>query len=119
MIKTCIRSAVIVLILCHNALADVDEGKRLFEGHCSACHGAKGHGDTPIGQALKVANIYSEILEHEHDNAHLIEEIMAGKGAMPAWKGKLSPAQAQNILDYIKMINEPGINHDRTSGKHD
>ncbi|BFM13838.1 hypothetical protein R50073_00210 [Maricurvus nonylphenolicus] len=83
---------------------DVVEGQALYQKHCAMCHGPKGLGDGPAGKALKAANIAEEIEEHKGDEAHLIEEVMEGEGAMPAWKGVLSTQQVKNILAYIKGI---------------
>jgi cytochrome c6 len=84
--------------------ADIAEGQALYEKNCITCHGPKGHGDGPAGKALKAANIFEELEEHKDDEHHILEEVMEGEGAMPAWKGVLSEAQVKNIFAYIKGI---------------
>ena len=33
------------------------DGAKLYEANCVKCHGADGHGDTPMGKAMKAASL--------------------------------------------------------------
>ncbi len=80
------------------------QGGELYKKNCQVCHGSKGHGDGPAGIAMKAENIIEELAEHAGDEAHLVEEVMEGDGAMPAWKGVLTEPQVLAIFEYLKGI---------------
>ncbi len=81
-----------------------EQGGELYNKNCLVCHGSKGHGDGPAGIALKAENIIEELAEHAGDEAHLVEEVMEGEGAMPGWKGVLTESQVLAIFEYLKGI---------------
>lgn len=75
--------------------ADPRNGAKLYNIHCSSCHGPRGQGAMPgmpdfsRGQRLFVAN------------AALVKVIENGSGVMPAYRGLLS---TQDILDVIAHL---------------
>ncbi len=75
--------------------ADPRNGAKLYNIHCSNCHGPRGRGALPgmsdfsRGQGLFVAN------------AALVKVIENGSGVMPAYRGLLS---TQDILDVIAHL---------------
>jgi cytochrome c6 len=80
-----------------------DDGASLFKAKCSACHGADGSGNTKIGQSLKMLDLGSPEVQKETD-AQLTDMITAGKGAMPAYKGKLTAAEVMSLVAYIRTL---------------
>lgn len=94
-----------VLTLANSAFAhEISEAQALYEKNCYVCHGAKGLGDGPAGKLLGTESVIHELEEHANDMDHLIEEVMEGKGVMPAWEGILTEQQVQAILDYLKSL---------------
>ena len=37
--------------------ASAEDGAKLYEANCVKCHGADGHGDTPMGKAMKATSL--------------------------------------------------------------
>ena len=80
-----------------------DDAASLFKSKCAACHGADGSGNTPVGKSMKIRDFHSADVQKETD-AQLTEMITAGKGAMPAYKGKLTDAQIKSLVGYIRTM---------------
>jgi cytochrome c6 len=71
-----------------------------YKTKCAACHGATGAGDTTMGKNLKIKDMGSADVQKMSDE-ELVTEISKGKGKMPAYDGKLSKDQ---INDLVKLI---------------
>ncbi len=90
----------------------VSRGQALFAQNCAACHGAGGKGDGPGGAslAIKPADL---TMGHAmfHSDAELTLWITNGIDgtAMPAFGGKLAPAQITDVLTYIRQLQQPAL----------
>ncbi|HEY8524584.1 MAG TPA: cytochrome c [Acidimicrobiales bacterium] len=71
------------------------DGRAIYQASCAGCHGAEGEGG--VGPSLR------GIGEH-HSVAHLIEVITNGRGGMPAWEGRLTPAEIEAVATYVSTI---------------
>src|SRR5271155_5459646 len=69
-----------------------DDAAGVYKAKCATCHAADGSGNTPVGKALKIADLRSDEVQKKTD-AQLIEVTTNGKDKMPAFKGKLSDDQ--------------------------
>jgi len=72
----------------------------LFRQNCATCHGAGGQGirehNTP--------DFTSRSLQSSLSDRQMIDTIRNGKGAMPAWSGKLSDQQISELATYIRSF---------------
>ena len=92
-----------LLLLTASARAQ-DDAAGLFKAKCAACHGADGgSGNTPAGKAMKVRDLHSPDVQKQTD-AQLTEIVTAGKGAMPAYKGKLTDDQIKQLVGYVREL---------------
>jgi cytochrome c6 len=82
-----------------------DDGGTLFKQKCAVCHGADGSGNTSMGKQLKIRDLGSADVQKQTD-AELTAIITNGKGAMPAYKGKLTDAQIKSLVDYIRTLKK-------------
>lgn len=79
------------------------DGAGDFKAKCAMCHGADGTGSTPTGKALKVRDLSSADVQSQTDT-QLIGIISAGKGKMPAYKGKLTDDQIKEVVGFIRSL---------------
>jgi len=84
---------------------DVAKGMQIYNQNCTACHGGSLEGG--IGPKLNPIEKLPGTVPDPKDLAYLTDVIangLNGKGSygqMPAWKGKLSDADIQNVIAYI------------------
>jgi mono/diheme cytochrome c family protein len=73
-------------------------GRKLFERHCSTCHGAEGFG------AGRAANLHAAAIR-EAPPGVLFWAISNGrlKKGMPSWSG-LPPAELWQLVTYLKSL---------------
>ena len=102
---TKLLSAAAIVCLLSAAAHAQDNGATLFQSNCQMCHGADGKGATPTGQALKVANLHSPEVVKMTD-ADLANVISKGKKSMPAFGSRLSSAQIDSLVSYIRTLQK-------------
>ena len=92
----------------------VVRGKTIYEKFCLECHGANGKGQ-PGDWRIRGADgrfppppLDSSAHAWHHPTTVLLEVIREGspdgEGNMPAWKGKLSEQEMQDVVSYIKSL---------------
>jgi mono/diheme cytochrome c family protein len=64
-------------------------GRKVFQTNCAVCHGADGGGG--VGVRLRGGRLTRDF----PDAAAQIAFVETGKGVMPAWKDRLSPAEVR------------------------
>jgi mono/diheme cytochrome c family protein len=76
-----------------------------YNANCIACHGQDGKG-TIIRVAMPVIpDFTSREWNTSRDNPQLAISILDGKGVlMPAWRGKVDPALAQDLVAFIRTF---------------
>ena len=95
------------------AAADVAAGKTLFLQKCSVCHKQDATGGITFGDT-KSANLTEESLEqlYHKDAAKMKASILDGVDeeggpldkVMPRWKGKITDAQADDVVAYLLTL---------------
>ena len=93
----------VVLLSSVTITAAQGAGKNIFTSKCSICHGPDGSGKTSMGKALNIADLHSEAVQKTSD-ADLRSIISNGKNKMPAFKGKLTDAQIDDVIAYIRSL---------------
>lgn len=74
-----------------------------YAKHCEACHGPEG-----VGGLVKVENKQIKVasLKADHAMKHrddvLVKIISGGEEEMPAFKDKLTPAEIQDLVKFIR-----------------
>jgi cytochrome c6 len=91
-----ITAFTIVFVLgAHSAKAQA--AADIYKSKCMMCHGADGSGNTPAGKAMGAIPFSSPAL---------IAATLNGKGKMPAYTGKLTPAQVKDLIAYIRIFQK-------------
>jgi mono/diheme cytochrome c family protein len=81
--------------------ADASEGGASFKAKCAMCHGADAAGKTVMGEKLGIKDLRSDEVQKQSD-AELAQIIAKGKAKMPAYEGKLTTDQVQNVVAFIR-----------------
>ena len=94
--------------------SDMAAGKTLYDTNCAVCHLSTGAGGMHFGDAVS-ADLRAPGLETTyHNNDTLImRAILQAKDEddesldmpMPAWAGRLTTAQAMDIIGYLKTLH--------------
>jgi cytochrome c6 len=84
--------------------ADATDGAKIFSANCAACH-AGGRNVIMSDKTLK-----QEALEKYNMNSidAIANQVTNGKNAMPAFKGRLSQAQIEDVASYVLAQSEKG-----------
>ncbi|MGE5323622.1 MAG: c-type cytochrome [Actinomycetota bacterium] len=75
----------------------------LFKSKCAACHGADGQGNVPMGKKLGAHNLKSPEVQTQSD-AQLAAVVTKGQNHMPAYGGKLSADQINDLVKFIRSL---------------
>jgi len=93
----------------------LEAGRRVFDTHCTRCHGATGGGDGPEANAYNRPPANFHRMEVSFDGAtYVIRNGVAGSG-MPAWP-LLTPAEIQAVTVYIRSLYQPPASQNAPSG---
>ena len=79
-------------------------GRAVYAQNCAACHGDRALGDGPAGASLAVKPLDLTVHALQHDEAYLIVAIASGRGAMPAFRGKLTTEQIFQVTSFIRQL---------------
>jgi mono/diheme cytochrome c family protein len=96
---------VLMTALAARAVAENVSVKDLFVSKCAICHGADGSAKTSMGKSLKVRDFHSPDVQKQSD-ADLKTMITKGKGKMPAFEGKLSGEQIDQLVGHIRELGK-------------
>lgn len=78
---------------------------KIYRAYCLACHDADGRGTTARKAMPKLPDFTDPKWQTAHRDAEFKQAILNGKGKfMPAMKDKLSPAEAQQMVDYVRAF---------------
>lgn len=107
-----IVAAAILLLLCSDARADIQEGKRLYRENCAPCHGESGKGDGLGARSLPVrpADHTDAGAMKSRSDAFLRDVIARGGSAMglssfmPAWQGVFKETEITDLVGYIRSL---------------
>ena len=83
-------------------------GKATFQKYCRFCHGAELKGDGPMApKDSHPANLVDDKWDHGSSDAdifHTISEGIPPKFVMKGFKGKLTPQELWNVINYIQSL---------------
>jgi cytochrome c6 len=79
------------------------DGAAIYKAKCAACHAADGSGQTPMGKSMKLRDLRSPEVQKLTDK-ELFTITADGKRKMPAYKGKLTEAEINALVTYIRDL---------------
>jgi len=77
-------------------------GAAVFSQTCTRCHGADGRAQTAKGKAVGATDLTSNKWTPNTERDTRI--VTRGKEDMPAFKGKLTPAEIDAVVGYIRRF---------------
>lgn len=80
-------------------------GEATYKAKCAMCHGGDGTGDTPIGKNMKLRSLKSPE-DIKLTDADLFKDTKTGVGKMQGYAGKLTDAQIQDVVTYIRTLQK-------------
>lgn len=80
-------------------------GEANYKAKCAMCHGADGLGSTPAGKAMKVRSFKSDE-DVKATDAVLFKQTKEGVGKMQGYAGKLTDAEIQDVVAYIRTLQK-------------
>lgn len=78
----------------------------LFDKHCDTCHGKDGQAKTFKAKFNHARNLTDTKWQAEVSDERLFNSITNGKGKMPAWGKKLSEAQINALVAYVRKLKK-------------
>lgn len=82
-----------------------DSAADVYKSRCATCHGPDGKGDTAMGKKFGLKDLGSADVQGKSD-ADLSTTITKGKDKMPAYGGKLTDAEINDLVKYIRTLKK-------------
>ncbi len=82
-------------------------GQKLFESKCAQCHGKDAKGVAKMVKMLKTTPAALDLTSGAAvalSAEDMGKIVSAGKKKMPKYKGKLTPEQIQQVVQYVKSL---------------
>ncbi len=92
-----------ILVLALAGVARAEDSAAIYKAKCAMCHGATGAADTGMGKTLKLRPLGSAEVQKLSDE-ELDTIITKGKGKMPEYGSKLSPADIKGLVKFIRTL---------------
>lgn len=83
---------------------DKVDARALFVENCSKCHGIDGRADTFRGRFFNAQDLTDLVWQVGTGDNEIRQAIETGPKAMPAFKGKLSPAEIDALVTYVRTF---------------
>jgi cytochrome c6 len=80
-------------------------GEATYKAKCAMCHGADGTGNTPIGKNMKLRS-FKSAEDMKATDAELFKQTKDGVGKMQGYAGKLTDAQINDVVTYIRTLQK-------------
>ena len=77
--------------------------RSLYVSNCARCHGTNGRAQTRLGRKLEADDLTTSEAKGL-STARVVRLITNGKGDMPGFRRKLTPAQINSIAEYIRSL---------------
>ncbi|MEM7796951.1 MAG: c-type cytochrome [Cyanobacteria bacterium P01_C01_bin.118] len=90
-------------------VGDVAAGAKVFKKNCATCH-AGGNNAIISSQTLKQEALEQYLFNYrlEHNVEAIEYQVANGRGAMPAFQGRIRDIDIANVAAYVKTQSEKG-----------
>jgi cytochrome c553 len=80
--------------------------KKDFANNCARCHGMDGRGQTELGKLYSTPDMTNRNWQKARSGKRMFNSIKNGQGSMPAFGKKLSAAQINGLISYIRSLRK-------------
>ena len=104
-VLTSVLAAFMITVFSGPAAVNVEaqrSGASIYSQNCARCHGADGRAQTAKGRQTRAVDFTSD--DWTPDTGHDSRLITRGKGSMPAFKTKLTTAEINSVVQYIRRF---------------
>lgn len=77
-----------------------------FANNCARCHGIDGRGQTELGKLYGTPDMTDRNWQKSQSSKRMFNSIKNGQGSMPAFGKKLSAAQINGLIGYIRSLRK-------------
>jgi cytochrome c6 len=81
------------------------EGATIYAHTCAACHGARGTPAPAMAHAMGIPDLAAATVTAATDSTWR-EIVLDGKAKMPAYKARLTPAQVEAVVAYLRTLGK-------------
>jgi cytochrome c oxidase cbb3-type subunit 3 len=82
------------------------DGNSLFAKNCASCHGKDGKAKTFKAKFNGARNLTDSAWQANVSDERLFNSITNGRGHMPAWGKKLSEAEINSLVAYVRQLKK-------------
>ncbi|HWR14062.1 MAG TPA: cytochrome c [Terriglobales bacterium] len=97
--------AVLLFVGVTSLVSFADAGADTYKGKCQMCHGPNGTPSAAMAKSMNLKDLGSEDVQKMSD-ADLKTVVEKGKGKMTGFAGKLTPAQIDEVVKYIRTLKK-------------
>ena len=87
------------------AASDLSAGQ-LFSTYCATCHGRDGRASSSRARARHVRNLSDARWQYDVSDERIFNSINNGRGKMPAFSKKLTEAQVDSLVSYVRGLKK-------------
>lgn len=98
-------AAVVLVLGCMSLTSFAESGADTYKAKCQMCHGADGTPPAAMAKSMGIKDLKSDDIQKQSD-AELKTVVEKGKGKMPGFAGKLTPAQIDDVVKYVKSLKK-------------
>jgi cbb3-type cytochrome c oxidase subunit III len=86
--------------------ANTKSGAELYTKNCASCHGRDGSRQTLKGKLKHARDLTDAGWQNRTTDERIFNSIMNGKGKMPAYGKKLSEADIDTLVSYVRALRK-------------
>jgi mono/diheme cytochrome c family protein len=88
------------------SVASPSDAKTTFDAKCAKCHGKDGRAKGLLSKAKGVRNLTDAKWQEDVADERLFNSISNGRGKMPSFKKKLSEADINALVAYVRSLKK-------------
>ena len=88
----------------HAGIEVPGDAKPTFDAKCSSCHGKDGRAKSLHAKHVHARDLTDAAWQNDVTDERLFNSISNGRGKMPAFKKKLSEAQIDELVAYVRRF---------------